>query len=100
LFSLLKAQAISSLITVRHRHRRLRGQIMALPPATMGARNGFFPSLRGSFQPDEVQKLQAAFDATWADIITHYPSRHIEADDALKHEISATLCAFSSGRNN
>jgi hypothetical protein len=53
---------------------------------------GSFRPFRALFQPDEVQKLQAAFDATWADIITHYPSRDIEADDALKQEISETLC--------
>jgi len=55
---------------------------------------GSFCPLRGVFQPDEVKLLQAAFDATWADIITHNPSREFDADQ-LKHEITETLCALA-----
>jgi hypothetical protein len=55
---------------------------------------GSFRPLRGVFQPDEVKLLQAAFDATWADIITHNPSREFDADK-LKHEITETLCALA-----
>ena len=55
---------------------------------------GSFRPLRGVFQPDEVKLLQAAFDATWADIITHNPSREFDADK-LKHGITETLCALA-----
>jgi len=38
--------------------------------------------------------VSPAFDATWAEIITHNPSREFDADK-LKHEITETLCALA-----
>ena len=55
---------------------------------------GSFQPLRGVFQPDDLKVLQAAFDATWADIITHNPSREFDTDK-LKREITETLCALA-----
>jgi hypothetical protein len=41
------------------------------------------------FQPEEVQLLQQAFDATWAEMITHNPGRD---DNDLRVAISERLC--------
>jgi hypothetical protein len=40
----------------------------------------FRPPLRGSFQSEEIAILEKAFDAVWADVVTHRPSREDNAE--------------------
>ena len=50
--------------------------------------------LRGSFQSEEIAILQQAFEAVWADVVTHRPS---QADNAeLKALVSEKLCAIAA----
>ena len=51
---------------------------------------------RSSFQPDEIQLLQQAFDATWAELATHLPSRNGKTDHELRTAISERLCDLAA----
>src|SRR5262245_65870925 len=61
-----------------------------------GAPMGWFHPPRGSYQPEQMQLLQEAFDATWAELATHLPSPNGKTDHELRTAISEKLCDLAA----
>jgi hypothetical protein len=58
--------------------------------------SAFKPPQSASFQPDELERLQSAFDATWAEIQAQDPFRDLDADEELKRTVSEKLCVLAA----
>ena len=52
---------------------------------------GSFHPPRGSYQPEQMQLIQEAFDATWAELATRG-----QADHELRTAISEKLCDLAA----
>jgi hypothetical protein len=56
----------------------------------------FKPPCWDALQPDELERLESAFEATWASIKAFDPFRDFEADDELKKTVGEKLCALAA----
>src|SRR5262245_21924476 len=66
------------------------------PCAPACIEKGCFHPPRGSYQPEQMQLLQEAFDATWAELSTHLASPSGKTDQELRTAISEKLCDLAA----
>jgi hypothetical protein len=52
--------------------------------------------LSDSFQPEELERLQIAFDATWAALKAQRAFSGYTSDDDLRRVLSEKLCSFAA----